>query len=100
MLMMICLSLAGCKTLQGDGLQTAIDAAADQAVAQSSIDIGRLPAECYSDTAHAPLTVGEELALILRRERGQLDAANAKRYRCASYHNDLRDGFLSRGGED
>lgn len=91
-MMMACLSLAGCKTLGLD----AIGDAARQAVTEASIDIGPLPAECYSDTAHTALIKGEELAVLLRRERAQVDAANGKRYRCASYHNDLRMNL--RGG--
>lgn len=86
-MMMACVSLAGCKTLN---LGDALTDAAHQAVAEASIDIGPLPAECYADTSHTALVKGEELSVLLRRERAQLDAANGKRFRCASYHNDLR----------
>lgn len=72
------------------------EAAARSAVSSASIDIGPQPAECSIDTPHAPRIVGEELAVILRQERHQLDLANAKRYRCASHYNELRAAL--RGG--
>lgn len=91
------LTLAGCaSTGSSQSIAEAAGAAAGQAVAEASIDIGLLPAECYVDTEHAALVPGEEVVVILRRERGQVDEANAKRYRCASYHNGLRQELLNR----
>lgn len=64
-------------------------AAAQKAIAEQQTQLPPLPAECYIDTPHAPLTVGAEARVTLARERQQLNVANDKRYRCASFYNNL-----------
>lgn len=90
----LCAFLGACQTTRptdGPGLADAAVAAAEQAQEKAGVDLPLLPGDCYVDTPHAPLIRGEELAVLLRRERGQLDAANHRRFECAKFYNDLRD---------
>lgn len=82
---------AGCadgkKTID---VRAATEAAAQKAIADDRPKLPPLPGECYIDTAHAPMSPGQETAIAARREYSQLDIANDKRYRCASFYNTLR----------
>lgn len=71
----------------------AVAAGAEKAVAEAGVDLPPLPHPCYVDTPHAPLVKGRDAIITLRKERGQLDAANSKRYECAKFYNDLKDGL-------
>lgn len=91
-MMTACVSLAGCLANTGTraSLNEIAEQAARKAAAEASGDIGPQPAECYEDTPHAALVRGEEQIVLLRRERGQVDKANAKQRRCANYNEALR----------
>lgn len=43
--------------------------------------------------AHAPLKVGDEARAVLKRERGQLDKANARVGRCAGFYDATKKAF-------
>jgi hypothetical protein len=81
--------LSGCSTT-GERIDAA---AADLGRAQAGLALPELPAECRKEIAHAELIEGEDLAIILRRERGQLDKANAMLGRCAGFHDTLAEGL-------
>ena len=52
------------------------------------------PADCATPTPHAALTVGADAVSTLKRERGQLNVANAKAANCTAFYGDLRKGGL------
>ncbi len=83
------LLLSGCSTT-GNRIDTA---AADLGRARASLVLSDLPAECRRLIAHTELIEGEDLAILLRRERGQLDKANAMLGRCAGFHDTLAEGL-------
>jgi hypothetical protein len=51
------------------------------------------PAECSQSTPHASLVVGQETVVALRRERMQLDAANASKQRCYLFNESQAEGL-------
>lgn len=57
-------------------------------------DLPAWPARCARPTAHATLAPGDDALTALARERGQLDAANAKAAACGRFYDDLRAGGL------
>lgn len=70
-----------------------IDAGTRVGVAAAGITLGQQPAECGIDTPHASLFVGQEATTALSRERAQLDAANASKWRCYQFNQNQRAGF-------
>jgi len=48
------------------------------------------PADCTKKEPHAAIDVGAEALSVLKRERGQLDRANARVGRCAAFYVALR----------
>ena len=83
------LLLSGCSTT-GERIEAA---AADLGRAQVGLALPELPAECRKEIAHTELIEGEDLAILLRRERGQLDKANAMLGQCAGFHDTLAEGL-------
>lgn len=79
-------------------LDSVAQAAAGIGAASAQVNLPPLPARCLSDTPHTALIEGEELAVLLRRERGQLDLANSNRADCARFYARLR-ADLADGGE-
>lgn len=71
------------------------DAAAASGRTSASIDIGALPLTCETAVAHAPLVSGQGVVGVLKRERLQLDRANAVIADCAALHEDLREHLLA-----
>lgn len=83
------LLLSGCSTT-GER----VDAAGTElGRAQAGLVLPDLPAECRWAVAHTELIEGEDLAVLLRRERGQLETANAMLGRCAGFHDTLAEGL-------
>lgn len=74
--------------------QAQIDAGAAIGRTAAGINLGEQPAECGQDTPHAALFAGQEATIALRRERAQLDAANASKRRCYRFNEDQRAGFI------
>lgn len=58
-----------------------------------SVNIPPQPADCKVQEEHAPVIAGVDKVVTLRRERGQLDKANARVVRCFEYNENIRDGF-------
>lgn len=51
----------------------------------AGLALPKYPTECRRDTPHATLTEGADSVSTLKRERGQLDKANAKRRACEGF---------------
>lgn len=90
---MISISLTACSTTQ-----QRIDAAGARiGAAAARIELPPWPAECKRDTPHAEVKIGDELVSLFRRERGQVDLANAQKDRCAAHYENLRTGLAGDG---
>ena len=74
----ISISLVGCSTT--DGLTRAAD---QQGRIAAGIGIGPQPAECWINTPHAAVHLGDDAVAVIKRERSQTDKANASKHRCA-----------------
>ena len=70
-----------------------IDAGVAIGVSAAKVTVEPQPAECAQDTPHAALVVGQEAVVALRRERAQLDAANASKRRCFLFNESQADGL-------
>ena len=90
---LLTLTLIGCTA--GSQRQQ-IDAGVRVGIAAAKITLEPQPAECASDTPHASLTAGQEAAIALRRERAQLDAANASKRRCYDFNANQAEGLANR----
>ncbi|WP_319495995.1 hypothetical protein [uncultured Cohaesibacter sp.] len=85
----ICLlaTLTGCATDD----RRLEDAAIKQGIAEARAILPKLPEQCRKEFAHAGLTVGGEIRSVLKRERRQLDLANATIRACAVQYDKLRE---------
>jgi len=61
--------------------------------AAAGVTIDPWPAYCQIITPHAQAAVGDEVISILKRERGQLDAANKRTVDCTEYYEAYRKGL-------
>lgn len=69
-------------------------AARDLGAAQAQVNLPETPAICNEDVPHAPLVPGEDSLHTLKRERFQLDKANATRRICVrEFSEKLRQDF-------
>lgn len=62
----------------------------------AGINLQPAPAECLpnaADVPHATVRAGDNGIVVLRRERGQLDKANALRRMCAVDREETRKAF-------
>lgn len=74
------LALAGCSTTSGATIGK-IDA---------GVTLPAWPAECRMKEIHAALVKGEDVRVILQRERKALERANKRSETCAAYYERLR----------
>ena len=81
------LALSGCSHLE----QWLRQAARDKGTAEARVTLPEYPEDCRRQEPHAPLIIGTEIRSILKRERTQLDKANAKTERCAGFYQDLKE---------
>ena len=58
--------------------------------AQAGLNLPEVPAICKKRVPHAALTEGEELSVLLGRERAQLDKANNRLIDCAHHNEQLK----------
>ncbi|KKB79271.1 hypothetical protein VW35_08730 [Devosia soli] len=65
-------------------------------IAAAQVTLGSQPAECAIDTPHAALLAGQEATVALRREREQLDVANASKRRCYDFNSNQAEGLANR----
>lgn len=86
-ILILFLLLGGCTTTLHRELG---EAAATQAVAESTTVLPDLPAECYRDVPHATRAIGQDAPVAARREYVQTDKANASKRRCVSVYTDLQ----------
>lgn len=77
------LALTGCTTT-GGAIQGKIDA---------GVTLPAWPAECRMKEIHAALVKGEDVRVILQRERKALERANQRNEECAAYYDRLRNLF-------
>ena len=89
--------LASCATAPKQTLIAAAGSAAEAAAAQATIDIGLPPAECGIPEPHAPLIIGRNVHVILKRERAQKLAETESKLRCDAWFKALRETLLSKG---
>ena len=68
-------------------------ASAAQGRITAGVHLPALPADCRVKEPHAPMKVGDEARAVLKRERGQLDKANARVGRCAGFYDTTRKAF-------
>lgn len=73
------MTCSGCSTTSG--LQGKIDA---------GVTLPAWPAECRLKEIHAALVKGEDIRVILQRERKALERANKRSTVCAAYYDRLR----------
>ena len=59
----------------------------------AGIDLPDLPPQCNVDTPHAPLATGQEAIVTLKRERSQLDIANAEKRICVGQYRVIQKEF-------
>lgn len=83
------LTLIGCT----DMARRQIDAGATIGASAAKVTLEPQPAECGQHTPHAPLVVGQEAVVALRRERAQLDAANSSKRRCYLFNENQAEGL-------
>lgn len=72
--------LSGCQATSG-AIQGKIDA---------GVTLPIWPAECRMKEIHAALVKGEDVRVILQRERKALERANKRSEQCAAYYDKLR----------
>lgn len=82
--------LIGCS-----GSSPNLRASGDLGRARAGITIERQPDECGKTVPHIRLKVGDELRTVLKRERGQLDVANARIAECYRFNEDIRAGLAA-----
>ena len=75
-------------------IMTCSGCATTSGAAQGKIDAGvtlpAWPAECRMKEIHAALVKGEDVRVILQRERKALERANKRSETCAAYYERLR----------
>lgn len=86
------LALSGCASNRQQ-----IDAAHDLGTVSAGITIADQPAECGINTPHAALNAGDDVRVLLKRERAQVDAANGKRADCYLFNKVQIDGLRFSG---
>lgn len=84
------LLLAGCASTSQQ-----IDAAHSLGVINAGVNLADQPAECAVNTPHVALNTGDDVRILLRRERSQLDVANGKRADCYLFNKVQIDGLRS-----
>ncbi len=57
---------------------------------EARVSLPALPDDCRATEPHAPVSEGAEIRSILKRERTQLDKANARVGRCAEHYDGLK----------
>lgn len=77
------LALSGCQTTGG----------ALKGKSNAGVTLPEWPAECRAQEIHASLNKGEDIRIILQRERKALDRANKRSAECAAYYDRLRGLF-------
>lgn len=65
-------------------------AAAVEGTARARVTLPPWPDDCRRLVPHAALAEGEQVVSVLKRERGQLDKANARTGRCAAHYDAVR----------
>lgn len=93
LLCLLTLTLIGCTA--GSQRQQ-IDAGVRVGITAARVTLEPQPVECAIDTPHAPLSAGQEAVVALRREREQLDLANASKRRCYEFNVKQADGLANR----
>jgi hypothetical protein len=58
---------------------------------QAGVSLPDWPTECRKKEIHAALKKGEDIRVILKRERSALERANKRTATCATYYERLRD---------
>ena len=81
------------------GLQLQFRSADQKGKADAGVTVAKQPAGCAIDTPHAALTTGEDVRVLLRRERGQLDSANGKRSDCYLFNKVQMDVLRGAAGK-
>lgn len=66
---------------------------------EAGVALPEWPAECRKKEIHAALLKGEDVRVILKRERMALDRANQRIDVCARYYDELRR-LLKGSGDD
>ncbi len=79
-------ALSGCSHLE----TLLRGSAREKGRAEARVTLPNWPSDCRQSEAHAPLVVGSEIRSILKRERTQLNRANARVGRCAGHYDGLR----------
>lgn len=64
--------------------------------AQAGVTLERQPDQCSEPVPHIALRPGVEVRSLLKRERAQLDIANARLVDCYAFNENLRNGLGSR----
>ncbi|WP_196258551.1 hypothetical protein [Pelagibacterium limicola] len=83
--------MSACSATTGQRIDSAASALGR---AQAGVVLEPWPDLCRGPVPHAALIEGEELAVLLRRERAQLDEANGLLRRCAGFYDALRAGLM------
>lgn len=83
------LTLSGCggATLRGADILGRLGA---------GVELPAQPTECAQAVPHIAIAEGQELRSLLKRERAQLDVANARIRACWQFNEDVRAGFAGR----
>lgn len=84
LMMPILASCAGNKTLLG---------ADDLGRIGAGVSLPAQPSECAQPVPHIALATGQEARAVLKRERAQLDVANARQRACYRFNENIRTGF-------
>ena len=64
--------------------------------AQAGVTLERQPDKCDEPVPHIALRPGVEVRSLLRRERAQLDVANARIVDCYAFNDNIRTGLGGR----
>jgi hypothetical protein len=83
-MMPILASCVGNKALLGAG---------DLGRIGAGVDLPAQPSECARPVPHIALATGQEARAVLKRERAQLDVANARQRACYQFNEDIRTGY-------
>ncbi len=79
--------LTGCSSLRDRQI---LHQAKQIGMAEAGVNLPAVPAECVEHIPHAALISGQELAVLLKRERKQLDKANQHLADCAQAYEQLK----------
>ena len=86
--LLMAVTLTGCSANQD--LKTQLRAGSELGRLQAGVTIERQPDECAGPIPHIVVREGQELRSTLKRERAQLDVANARLRDCFSFNEDIR----------